>query len=160
MKFGLLEVVNLEIYDKSGNYITTLDTLQNSRVRHFKGAGSIIVKDALLNDELLRFLSDNYDNNNLTDYEKSLNGNEEVFEMGGSSYKKCKLIGKSYMRDSNTGKDVRYIIEIPNAVIRNNLEMYAEASLMTDDNRGFKIEFDIYEYNDKGSLYKIKLSNN
>ncbi|MBM7598207.1 hypothetical protein JOC34_000564 [Virgibacillus halotolerans] len=155
MKFGLREVVDLKVFNESDELVTVLDTSRESFIQYIgedeKGVGYVGVKDALIDLNFIKFISD--ESSELTDYEKAINSNMNTIELGGSGNRKCKLVGNSYARSRDSGGDCKYLIEAPNAEVINRLSIENN----TYDPSDFDILFKVKPYNDKGSLFKIHL---
>lgn len=157
MKYGVKEIVDLYIFDEEGKLVVKLDTLKKCQLKINMDKeirdGEIFIKDALLNVEFLKFVQSNKEEN-LSDFERLLKLYEvETITFNvNNDYKKCKVIAKTLLRNTD-GIDKVALYEIPNATIVNNFQIsnfYSEVS-----------EFDtliIFEqFNKAGELARIHI---
>lgn len=118
MKFGSLYVFNLSIFDENGKFVTTLDSLQYSRLCYTGKSCFVEVNDALMDDDFLKFMGIETVNKNISDYDKYRSGNDRYktsVSFDNTNEIKCKLIGNGIIRDSKNGEDRGFRFEIPNA---------------------------------------------
>ena len=158
MKYGAREVVDLIVFNEEGSKITELNTLKESRIYldECENIGYVVVKDALLDSGILRFIHKE-DKNKLTDYEKYFNNKntKTVVVNGIKSSEKCKLISSSVIRDASEYQDVKIIFEIPNALA---LRQFKYKTKIKDGYVGeFDLVFEIKPFNGDGDLFKIHI---
>jgi len=91
MKYAFRSAVNLKIFDINGKEITSLDTIREHNLYIDENSSAILVKDALFDLKLLKFLGKEKNSHN-NDYEKCLKNNVTTIVFNKESNKKCKLI--------------------------------------------------------------------
>ena len=124
-KYGVKDVVELFIFDEDGKLVTTLDSLQESKIVSNKENNFIFVRDALLDIDLLRFQQDSETNSEINDFKtilQQIKGTSVVVKQKRED-KKCKIIAKSTIRNRHTGEDAYIYYEIPEATITSGFEI-------------------------------------
>lgn len=153
MKYGQREVIDLSIYDVHGKKVVTLDSLKNSKLI-LDNHPYLFIKDALLNDDFLRFIAEE-ETEELTDYENDLGKGSarSTYAFGGKKDIKCKLIGKTLFRQVDDNTDKIVIFEIPNATLEHNLKFESSPNEVSM----FRYYFKIDKFNDKGDFIKLHI---
>lgn len=152
-KYGVREVMSLMVYDENGNFVTNLDTLEDSFIKlDESGKAFLLVKDALLDFKLLSFINGK-STNNKSDFDNLINQatNKTITFKTNKDKKPCKLIAKSVVRNAR-GDDERILYEIPLARIGNAFECHTDHNEPT----AFDILFDI-EPNSQDELFKMHI---
>lgn len=154
MKFGNNSVLNLTVFDENGNKVAHLDTLKKSNIHTLENQSVVVVRDALLDEDLLKFIG-RVEENNSSDYEKSLSNEKSrtTITFNNNHKKKCRLIGKGFYRQNTTGKDIEFTFEVPNATISTGFNFEQSSTHLTD----YHIVFEMNSYNDQGDLFKIHM---
>jgi hypothetical protein len=154
MKYAFRSAVNLKIFDINGKEITSLDTIREHNLYIDENSSAILVKDALFDLKLLKFLGKEKNSHN-NDYEKCLKNNVTTIVFNKESNKKCKLIANCLWRRADNGEDVSCVYEIPNAITTNNIKF--ESSNYGDPSTNDLI-FKIEPYNEYGDLFKLHIT--
>ena len=153
-KFGSKEICDLLIYDENGNFVVKLDTLKNAKLSTEVCEGTLIVKDALMNIDFLKFM-----NNSESDFEncngKNLSQNI-IFNADSRFPMDCKLIAITYLRNMD-GYDYKCVYKIPKAIIKNKFMSNMSAG---GDPDTFDITFTIKPYNENNDLFEMKIEDN
>ena len=153
MKIGMFSIFDLIIFDANGSLIANLNTLKYGELIQNKDATCLVVKNALLDLEILKFLH-KHEITHTNDYERMLNGKIEntttiIFNRQVKTID-CKLIAKGLMQSANI-KNIEYTLEIPCACIRNNIRMeWFEDKISKND-----LVIFIKDYNDAGDMIKL-----
>ncbi|GFN32425.1 hypothetical protein [Paenibacillus xylaniclasticus] len=153
MKYGQREVLEVMVFDEDGKLITNLNSLKNSGI-HLTNHPFVLVKDALLDTNLLKFIG-KVEDNKLSDYER-MTGSPKystTITLGRKNNKKCRLIGKGYYREEHTNKDVEFMFEVPNATIRHDIELTQSNVEVAE----YDILFRIEPFNNDGDVIKIHI---
>jgi len=149
MKYGSKEVLDLQVFDKDGKYITKIDTAVTSKFKVYydktknKRVCEILVKDALLNFDLLEFIND-YKEDTKSDFQKvlsqmqtkSLSFKEKIIS------KECKLIAQLVMVNQETGERVEPRIKAEKAFISDDFQINGDSIQSYDFDLKFEIMAD------------------
>lgn len=157
MKFGYNEVLEVSVFDKDGSLVTTLDTLKSSSIHLSEnGIFRLIIKDALIDDKLLKFLG-REEKDESTDFEKYLKKQKygTTIAFGRSIEKFCKLIGRGVLREVSTKKDKEFIFEIPNGITGKDLNITKEYDNENPSDFGFV--FEARPFNDEKDQIRIHI---
>lgn len=156
MKYGYREVIDLMVFDKSGKLVAKLDTLRDSYIGFDDKTAYVKVKDALLNDEILKFIG-KQETENLSDYEKVIQGtsNRTTYVLGNKTTKECKLIGTGFFRKHDDQRDVKFSFEIPNAKTVNHYVFQSDGHNVSP----FDLYFTFDAFNEDGDVLKIHIEN-
>jgi hypothetical protein len=148
MKYGIRDVLDLTVFDESGKLVAILDSLKNSKICN----GYVVIKDALFDEDFLKFIGREEKCNN--DYDKYLSNEKTTIIINENIVKKCKLIGVMLWRKDSNCKDIKCKFEIPKATTVNSFELDSapDGDPSTND-----IIFKIMPYNEIGDLYKIHI---
>ncbi|MBD8836259.1 hypothetical protein IFU39_00300 [Paenibacillus sp. CFBP 13594] len=153
MKLGNRDVVGLHVFDEWGSKVAYLDSLKESKLVTSDEEQTILfVKDALLDIELLKFIT-NEEDQYLNDYESFFNKKTHRTFSFKKMSKKCKLIAETYYR-STYGEDHYTYFEIPNARISNSIDFYTSSTGNPNDT---DIMFIIEPFNEENDLFKIHI---
>ena len=148
MKIGMFSIFDLIIFDANGSLIANLNTLKYGELIQNKDATCLVIKDALLDLDVLKFLH-KHEITHTNDYERMLRGKVEntttiIFNRQVKTID-CKLIAKGLMQSANI-KNIEYTLEIPCVCIRNNVKLeWFEDKIKTND-----LVIFIKDYNDNG----------
>lgn len=124
MKVGMMDVLDVSVFDENGKLITTLDTLRESKLS-IGEQSSLFIRDALLDLELLKFVHCRDSLEKVSEYDLlesvhkplSITFNTESFK----NFKNCKLIGRCRVRNSHTNKDEMFLFKVPFARVNSPL---------------------------------------
>lgn len=154
MKFGNREVFQLGVFDNNGTKVALLDTLKESQFYHDerKGFGYIVIKDALLDEDILKFIGKAIETK-LNDFERSINQNTSKNKITISSKqgRACKLIARALLREQDSHKDREFLFEFPKARIINSFTFAG----FNQDVSQFDLIFEIAPFNEDEDLYII-----
>ncbi|WP_336761305.1 hypothetical protein [Paenibacillus sp. USHLN196] len=157
MKYGQRSIIDLYVFDEKGTLITVLDSLKESYIDPNNDCPVLYAKDALLDDSLLEFFS-RREMDDRTDYDKFIsNGFEEDKSIKTLVYRQstkvCKLIAKTEVRDSESGRDRNMYFEIPKV----NVSNYGGFNFKETKPSEWDLAFIIKPFNNDGDLYKIHI---
>lgn len=153
MKFGHFQALDVSIFDESGNLVTALETLKNSYIQIKDNAGYLLIKDALLDKNLLQFIGKT-EEDTLSDFDKVLNGKKytTTITFNQKMYKSCKIIGKGLLRDVTTQMDQEFLFEIPSARFGGDLDFISDCESVSEYDFVFRIL-----PNGNGDLFKMHI---
>ena len=121
MLFGLCDVIDLMVFNKEGKLLVELNSLKENDLNFEKGDNYLSVKDALLNTKMLEMMGNA--EQPTSDYEKELISSNKTISFGSKGDIECKLIGKGLIKDATTGQTKIFKFEIPNAKLKNKLQI-------------------------------------
>ncbi|RNB59371.1 hypothetical protein EDM57_04305 [Brevibacillus gelatini] len=155
MKYGNHDVVDLMIFDEEENLVANLTTLKESHIQIDGTQSGMFVKDALLDQDLLKFIGKQNEQPVLSDYQKILNSGQQstTITFNKSKSKNCKLIAIGYYRDADTENDVKVIYEIPKAKVINKLSFNTNSINVSPLDLYFQFE----PFNEEGDIMKLHI---
>ncbi|MGG4105266.1 hypothetical protein AAXB25_15215 [Paenibacillus lautus] len=149
MKYGQREVIELTVYDTDGNKVSHLDTLKDCSLDD----NGLFLSDSLVDFDFLKFIG-RVESKSISDYEAEILPEKYsttiVFNKSASRF--CKLTGKGLIRSQDSGLDVEFLFEIPNAEIKQMYRIQANNEVTIHD-----FYFKIHSYNSQGDTYKIHI---
>ncbi|WP_079709752.1 hypothetical protein [Paraliobacillus ryukyuensis] len=153
MKYGIKDVIDFHVFNENGDLITKIhSSVENKLVQDSdRNTSYLMVKDALLDIDLLKFMSKQ--DSTRSDYEVALSKNKETVEIGGNGIIPCKIVGYGLARMYECEADVEFMVDIPVAQIVNKHDF----SLNGVDPSEFDIIFQILPYNDQGTFYNLTI---
>lgn len=142
-KFGIKDVLELQVFDEDGRFIATLDVANRSQIISNENGDYICLESALFDIELLRFQQDSKADLK-TDIDIVL---EKIKKTPLSikkdrEHKKCKLIGKTLFRSKETLNDEVIHFHIPNALLMNDIEFTGDSCSPSTFYTAFEIKPD------------------
>lgn len=157
----LNDVIELEVYDENGNFVTKLDSLEKGDLyyRHNGDTSILGVTDVLFRNELLKYIGTQVESDPKNDFEKALNqdDDEQIFKFKHEvNNPKFKLIGRGLTYDPNTNwvnSDFRVII--PNAELTSGYKLQTNCK----EPSKFDYVFNLLPYNDESDIFELRIKN-
>lgn len=154
MKFSNFNVLDVSVFDENGELITELNTLKDSQLVIQAGVGYLHIVDALLDQDLLEYIG-SAEEEKMSDFEKHLLRQKfsKTITFNKNSNKKCKIIGRGFMRNAEDFKDKEYLFEIPNAEIGSGVDFTG----FSEEVSVYDFVFKINPFNEEGDLFKMHI---
>ncbi len=158
MKFGNKEVLDILVFDLNENLVTKLDTLLESKLFKQKEIDGtyyyLIAKDALLDENILKFIGTE-SNNKQTDMQSYLNNgsNDRTIVFSKDQSKKCKLLAKTLFRQQTNGEDKAFTFEFPEVSIVSDFSFESVLEKVS----AFDLVFKISPYNEFGDMFRLHI---
>ncbi|WP_211747921.1 hypothetical protein [Paenibacillus sp. Marseille-Q4541] len=153
LKLGNREVSDIYVFDEFGNKVATLDSLKNTKLINTDYPTKLYISDALLNPDMLNFLSKKEPSQHISDYEKLLKQGVKcrtfVFN---KTKKKCKVIALTQYRDEG-GFDRQVYYEFPRASVSTAIDYESNGF----DHAPTDLVFEILPFNEDGDTYKLHI---
>jgi hypothetical protein len=166
MKYGLNEVMDFKVFDKTGKQVYSTESVKENSLSVSRDKDMVIltIKDALFDTDTLKLFGEYVGS---SDYEKTLdsisygyhnNANMNVYSFGETKSKDCsdlKIIAKGKIRNAKTGIDEDVYMHIPQADVIQDFEFYSDCESPTVFNLSFRLFPD-----KKGVFYHLIVPSN
>lgn len=153
LKLASREITDIYVFDEYGSKVAVLDTLKEAKFINSETPALIYVKDAMLNPDLMKFLSKSEESSRTSDYDKLLSkGTEYKTYVFGNTKKKCKIVAFTYFRDEDS-VDRKAYYEFPNVLVGTSIDYVLNGidPMPTD------LMFEVQPFNEDGDTYKLHI---
>lgn len=151
-KYGFRDVFYVKLYDQYGSKVTELSTLTRAKLRVYANKAVLQVRDPLLDENLLGFISgQDTKQNNITDF--ALERNSTLINFKAKGEIECKIIAYSYIRHYQTGEDQKIAFIMNNCKVDRQFDFCGQ---FEGPPSTFNISFEIMP-DESGNLFQLKM---